>query len=184
MGELSSMTRYIRPALAGLALAGAAGSAAATLLAAPTSVTAPHRLPRQGATQRASHRATHGASRGATPRAPQRGTQRKTVRRLVPSERPEVGVASWYSGGGRTADGAAFRPGALTAASPSLPFGTRLRVCRGGHCILVRVDDRGPFVGGRILDLTAAGARDLGFQSAGTAEVSATPVRVVREILG
>lgn len=174
------MTRNIRPALAGLALAGAAGSAAATLLAAPTSVTAPHRLPRQGATQRT----THGATRGATPRAHQRGTQRQTVRRLVPSERPEVGVASWYSGDGRTADGAVFRPGALTAASPSLPFGTRLRVCRGGRCILVRVDDRGPFAGGRILDLTAAGARDLGFQSAGTAEVSATPVRVVQESLG
>jgi rare lipoprotein A len=90
-----------------------------------------------------------------------------------------VGLASWYTGTGRTADGERLRPGALTAASPTVPFGTRLRVCRAGRCIVVRVNDRGPYTGGRILDLTLAGATDLGYRSAGTARVSVTRLREV-----
>ncbi len=89
----------------------------------------------------------------------------------------ERGVASWYGpgfAGRRTASGEVFDPGAFTAAHPWLPFGTRLVVRRvaTGETVVVRVNDRGPFAKGRILDLAAAAARFLGLDRAGTAEVA------------
>jgi rare lipoprotein A len=74
------------------------------------------------------------------------------------------GIASVYSGG-RTANGEYARAGALTAAHRSLPFGTMVRVTnnRTGRSVVVRINDRGPFVRGRVIDLTPAGARALGF---------------------
>jgi rare lipoprotein A len=74
------------------------------------------------------------------------------------------GVASVYSGG-RTASGEHTRSGGLTAAHRSLPFGTLVRVTnRGsGRSVVVRVNDRGPFVRGRVIDLTPAAARAIGF---------------------
>ena len=88
-----------------------------------------------------------------------------------------VGTASWYGGsfqGRRTASGERFDTGALTAASRTLPFGTGLRVCRLDRCVVVRVNDRGPYVGSRVLDLSHAAARVLGFE--GVAHVTATPL--------
>lgn len=85
---------------------------------------------------------------------------------LVVPAMAESGVASHYSTreGTRTASGTPLRDGALTAAHRSLPFGTRVRVTRpGGRSVVVTITDRGPFVRGRIIDLTAAGARALGF---------------------
>ncbi len=119
------------------------------------------------------------AARHPHPVAHARRGHRRPGRRLVPAGPAVVGLASWYTGTGRTADGERLRPGALTAASPTVPFGTRLRVCRAGRCIVVRVNDRGPYTGGRILDLTLAGATDLGYRSAGTARVSVTRLREV-----
>jgi rare lipoprotein A len=79
----------------------------------------------------------------------------------------QSGVASIYSTeiGSRTASGARLDPGALTAAHRSLPFGSRVRVTnqRNGRSVVVTVNDRGPFVRGRIIDVTPAGARALGF---------------------
>jgi len=74
------------------------------------------------------------------------------------------GIASVYSGG-RTANGEYARAGALTAAHRTLPFGTMVRVTnsRTGRSVVVRINDRGPFVRGRVIDLTPAGARALGF---------------------
>jgi rare lipoprotein A len=71
-----------------------------------------------------------------------------------------------YSGG-RTASGERASPGALTAAHPTLPFGTRVRVTNrnNGRSVVVRINDRGPFVRGRIIDLTPAAARALGISS-------------------
>lgn len=66
-----------------------------------------------------------------------------------------------------TANGERFNEHALTAAHKSLPFGTRLRVCRAGRCITVRINDRGPFVRGRQLDLTTGAARAIGFDGVG-----------------
>jgi rare lipoprotein A len=77
------------------------------------------------------------------------------------------GVASIYSteSGHGTASGQRLNPGALTAAHRSLPFGTKVRVTnnRNGRSVVVTINDRGPFVRGRIIDLTPAGARALGF---------------------
>jgi rare lipoprotein A len=87
------------------------------------------------------------------------------------------GQASWYGAdfqGRRTASGETFNTDDLTAASKTLAFGTRLRVCRQGACVLVRVNDRGPYVGGRVLDLSRAARNALGYD--GVAFVTATPV--------
>ena len=84
----------------------------------------------------------------------------------------EHGMASVYSHrGGKTASGEASHSGGLTAAHRSLPFGSKVRVTnhRNGRTVVVRVNDRGPFTRGRIIDLTPAGARELGF--GGTAPV-------------
>ena len=87
------------------------------------------------------------------------------------------GRATWYGpgfAGRRTASGEVFRPAtALTAAHRTLPFGTRLRVCRGERCVVVRINDRGPF-GNAILDLSWLAARRIGLDSPGIAPVTAT----------
>jgi rare lipoprotein A len=84
-----------------------------------------------------------------------------------------TGKASFYSHGARTASGARFNPGALTAAHRSLPFGTRLRVTNlaNQRSVMVTVNDRGPFVGGRILDLSAGAANVIGMRQTGVAHV-------------
>ena len=86
------------------------------------------------------------------------------------------GRASWYGPkfhGRRTANGEIFDSNALTAAHPSLPFGTKVRVTnlRNGHSVIVRINDRGPFVKGRIIDVSAAAARVLNMVNSGTARV-------------
>ena len=84
-----------------------------------------------------------------------------------------IGLASYYSGGARTADGEKLIPGELTAAHPTLPFGTRLRVTRvdTGRSVVVRVNDRGPFVKGRIVDVSHSAAEQLGLTRQGVAKV-------------
>lgn len=98
------------------------------------------------------------------------------VVRTVPVGASFSGLASWYGGsfqGRRTANGERFNTHDHTAASKTLPFGTRLRVCHHG-CVVVRINDRGPYVGSRILDLSQAAARAIGYD--GVAHVTATPV--------
>jgi rare lipoprotein A len=79
----------------------------------------------------------------------------------------ESGTASVYSSreGSRTASGQPMRDGIFAAAHKTLPFGTKVRVTnkRNGRSVVVRINDRGPFVRGRIIDVTPAGARALGF---------------------
>jgi rare lipoprotein A len=94
---------------------------------------------------------------------------------------PERGQASWYGPGFRgkpTASGATFRPGRRTAAHKTLPFGTVVKVTRldTGASVRVVVTDRGPFVAGRVIDLSRKGARRLDMVKAGVAPVE---VRVV-----
>jgi rare lipoprotein A len=85
------------------------------------------------------------------------------------------GVASYYGNesGRRTASGARFDQDALTAAHRSLPFGTRLCVSRGGRSVVVTINDRGPFVRGRVLDLSLGAARRIGLVGAGVGRVTA-----------
>jgi rare lipoprotein A len=84
---------------------------------------------------------------------------------VTPAEAQQTGKASIYSTGNRTASGARLNPSALTAAHRSLPFGTKVRVTnqRNGRSVTVTINDRGPFVRGRIIDVTPAGAQALGF---------------------
>ena len=87
-----------------------------------------------------------------------------------------TGQASWYGPGfygTRTASGEVLRPGTYTAAHRSLPFGTRVRVTNlnNGRSAVVRINDRGPFTGGRIIDLAHGAATDLGVTASGVATV-------------
>lgn len=89
----------------------------------------------------------------------------------------DTGMASYYGrelAGNRTASGEAFDPADLTAAHRSLPFGTRLRVTnqRNGQSVVVRVNDRGPYARGRVLDLSQAAAEQIGMIRTGSAPVS------------
>lgn len=85
------------------------------------------------------------------------------------------GLASFYgNGSGRqTASGQRFDQNKLTCAHRTLPFGTKLRVTHGGRSVVVTVNDRGPFVHGRVLDLSTAAARAVGLTSAGVGRVTA-----------
>jgi rare lipoprotein A len=83
------------------------------------------------------------------------------------------GVASFYSEGGRTANGEKYDPNELTAAHRTLPFGTKLSVTNvaNGRSVTVRVNDRGPFVGRRIVDVSYFAAQKLGITERGVAKV-------------
>lgn len=87
-----------------------------------------------------------------------------------------TGVASFYGAelhGKRTASGERFNKNGLSAAHRSAPFGSRLRVTNlsNGRAVIVRVNDRGPFVRGRLIDVSLGAARTLGFVARGTARV-------------
>ena len=95
---------------------------------------------------------------------------------LVLALRPvqaETGIAAFY-GGGRTASGEVSGPNGLTAAHRTLPFGTKVLVTnvRNGRTILVRINDRGPYGRGRIIDLSRAAARELDMIRVGTPRVN------------
>jgi rare lipoprotein A len=83
------------------------------------------------------------------------------------------GVASFYTEGTQTANGEKFDTHQLTAAHPTLPFGTRLRVTNvaTGRSVTVRVNDRGPFVPGRVVDVSYSAAETLGMVGGGIAKV-------------
>ena len=83
------------------------------------------------------------------------------------------GLASFYSEGARTASGEKFDANELTAAHPTLPFGTRLRVTNvaTGRSVTVRVNDRGPYVPGRVVDVSYSAANALGMVGSGVAKV-------------
>jgi rare lipoprotein A len=88
------------------------------------------------------------------------------------------GMASFYGNesGSKTASGQRFNQNAMTCAHRSLPFGTKLRVTHGGQSVVVTVNDRGPFIKGRVLDLSTGAARAIGLTSAGVGKVTAEVV--------
>jgi rare lipoprotein A len=88
-------------------------------------------------------------------------------------QRSGDGLASFYGSGQQTANGEQFNPRALTAAHRTLPFGTKVRVTnvRSGRAVTVRINDRGPFVPGRVIDLSQAAAEELGIVGRGIAKV-------------
>jgi rare lipoprotein A len=102
--------------------------------------------------------------------APRRGGTRSQSRHQL------VGVASYYGPGfhrKKTASGERFNMYKLTAAHRTLPFGTRVKVTNieNGRSVVVRINDRGPFRKGRVIDLSLAAARKIGLVGSGTAKV-------------
>jgi rare lipoprotein A len=97
----------------------------------------------------------------------------------APTGRADNGVASYYSQGLRTANGSRFNPDGMTAAHKTLPFGTKVRVTHlgNGRTVDVTINDRGPFIAGRIIDLSRGAANVIGMTGQGLA-------RVKMEILG
>jgi rare lipoprotein A len=102
----------------------------------------------------------------------------------VPEPKPkqgQVGQASWYGGkfhGRRTASGERFDQNRLTAASRTLPLGSRARVTNleNGRSVVVRITDRGPYARRRVIDLSRAAAHQLGMVKRGTARVRVEPI--------
>ena len=89
-------------------------------------------------------------------------------------KRSQTGVASWYgSESAKTANGEHYNPMGMTAAHRTLPFGTMVQVknLATGRCCTVRVNDRGPFKRGRVIDVTKRAAQELGMINSGTAKV-------------
>ena len=118
------------------------------------------------------HHHSHDASNSPT------GSWRDANAAIAPSSgsgRSFSGMASYYGNesGSKTASGQRFNQNALTAAHRTLPFGTKLRVTHGGRSVVVTVNDRGPFVRGRVLDLSTAAARVVGLTGAGVGRVTA-----------
>ena len=115
--------------------------------------------------------------------APSPQWEERFIRRMPSAPKSPLQLASAYSGqaswygpgfyGNRTASGEVLRPGAMTAAHRTLPFGTRVLVTNlnNGRSAVVRINDRGPFHGGRIIDLAQGAASQLGVTASGVADV-------------
>jgi rare lipoprotein A len=109
--------------------------------------------------------------------ATHRSAEARLLGRTLPvRDSPQVGLASWYGAfhhGQPTASGEVFDMTRMTAAHRTLPLGTELRVVNleNGRAVRVRVNDRGPYVDGRILDLSRAAARALDMERSGLATV-------------
>ena len=100
----------------------------------------------------------------------------ESIAEIVPETEIDGGVASYYGNelaGNRTASGERFDPGQLTAAHRTLPFGSMVRVTNmaTGDSVVVRINDRGPFAHGRVIDVSHAAAREIGMHRSGTARV-------------
>lgn len=119
------------------------------------------------------HQGHHAKSHGAS--GPAWTNANASLERSARSNRSFSGVASYYGNeaGNRTASGQRFNQNAMTAAHRSLPFGTRLRVTHGSRSVVVTINDRGPFIRGRVLDLSKGAAHAIGLTSRGVGRVVA-----------
>ena len=92
---------------------------------------------------------------------------------LTGASADECGRASWYALHSKTANGERMNPSAMTAAHKTLPFGARIKVINksNGKSVVVRINDRGPFIPGRIVDLSKAAAKSIGMIQTGHAKV-------------
>jgi rare lipoprotein A len=139
----------------------------------------PHASKKQAKVELPERKQQHASVTGDAAKAPTLEKKPEIAVRKVETE-PTVrvtsaqsGMASYYWQGQMTASGARFNPNAMTAAHRSLPFGTKVRVTnkRNGKSVVVTINDRGPFIRGRIIDLSNAAAGVIGMRSAGVAPV-------------
>ena len=121
------------------------------------------------------HHHRHFAHHAARTEGSWRGASASLAAPSEGSGRSFSGMASFYGNesGSKTASGQRFNQEAMTAAHRTLPFGTKLRVTHGGRSVVVTINDRGPFVRGRVLDLSTGAARAIGLTSAGVGRVVA-----------
>jgi rare lipoprotein A len=121
--------------------------------------------------------APHLASRSTTSNVERKSSREAVMStpaiHAMPKHDALLGLASYYEHGSLTASGERFDARELTAAHPTLPFGTRLRVTNlaTGRSVTVRVNDRGPFVRGRVVDVSYTAAQTLGMVGRGVAKV-------------
>jgi rare lipoprotein A len=152
------------------ALAGCAQHTVTERLAAPgvSSEASPAQAVPQRRASVAHHRRVAAASSKRTPFA-----ARSAAFKTAASTDGSVGMASFYAHGSKTASGERFDPAELTAAHRTLPFGTRLRVTNAatGQSVTVRVNDRGPFIAGRVVDVSHSAAEVLGMIDRGITKV-------------
>src|SRR5258708_37678755 len=143
---------------------------AAALVAAPLLLGGA--IPKASETSHSHHHRHHPHHHGANP--PANSSWRDANASVGGSGRSFSGMASFYGNesGSRTASGARFNQSAMTAAHRSLPFGTKLKVTHGGRSVVVTINDRGPFIRGRVLDLSTGAARAVGLTSAGVGRVT------------
>ena len=99
------------------------------------------------------------------------------ARPIKPLVRTTCGGASWYALRSRTASGEMMNPSAMTAAHKTLPLGSKVKVTNlnNGKAVVVRINDRGPFIKGRLIDLSKGAAQRLGFIGAGHTRVQIEP---------
>ncbi|WP_295427356.1 septal ring lytic transglycosylase RlpA family protein [uncultured Thiodictyon sp.] len=104
-----------------------------------------------------------------------------------PADKAQAGMASYYHdrfNGRRTASGARYNKGELSAAHKTLPLGSRVRVTdsRSGRSVVVRINDRGPYARGRVIDLSRAAASEIGLVSKGVSRVTLEVLKVSGEV--
>jgi rare lipoprotein A len=140
------------------------------LLQRPAETVAPSETPAQPAAPKTSG----GVQPAPSPVAPGQPEAKKSP--AVSAKLPQTGEASWYGAqhqGKQTASGTVYDQAGLTAAHPSLPFGSKVKVTNlaNGKSVEVEITDRGPFAGNRIIDLSQAAAKALEMKASGTATV-------------
>ena len=96
----------------------------------------------------------------------------------IAGAKTQTGMASYYKSGKRTANGERFNPNGYTAAHRTLPFGTRVLVTnlRNGKSVIVRINDRGPFIRSRVIDLSLGAARAVNLTGSGVVKVKVVPL--------
>jgi rare lipoprotein A len=126
----------------------------------------------------AAHRLTHRAPHEVADNSEHHGARHGGRDSATDGAHSFSGFASYYSEGQHVASGGSFKASGYTCAHRTLPFGTHLRVAdpRSGRSVVVTVDDRGPFVHGRVLDLSLGAARALGMTGRGVMRVSASVI--------
>ena len=139
---------------------------------------AERRTTRSSRSTRAKRQNVRAVSDDLAPRASRRSASRRSARRsttsLTGGPLRGSGIASYYWQPQRVASGGWFNPNAMTAAHKTLPFGTMVRVTNlnNGRAVTVRINDRGPYIAGRVIDLSRAAASAVGMVGSGVARVS------------